>query len=691
MEVGVGDDDFAGFGVGDEACGHVEGVADAAEVGAAKGGHGDDLDVAHGHADVDAFGGLDLVDLALPFVGDGGADVEEAAGAVEGVADVVVFGVGEAVEGDDFVSDELVEHAAGVEDELAGFGVEAGEGLADDLVVGGVADVAGEVGEVGAEDDGVGVVAGGEDGAFVEFVVGAEVAEFPEAEVPEEGGLDVVAFPVFLEGVAASGFVEGDFEFDDVGGGEGVDFEVEVAGDEGEEVGFVPDFEFEAGLEAGVELGVELFPVGVEVGVEDEDDAGGGFEGAGFGAVFAGEVGDEALGGVAVFDFEVVGEGVGELDFDVGEGGFVVGVGGEGDFLGDVDLFGLELVLFEVDEAAEAGADFFEEGAQFGVEGFFLGVCVGFGGHGCGGRVLAGDGEGDGGAFVDFGFDPHAAAVFFGDVVGFGEAVAVAVGFVGGGVGGAVAGFDDFGDFFGGDAAAGVGYGEGELGAVVDEGDGDGAAGGGVFAGVGGEVADGVLEDFGHEDVGAFDALEVEGDEVVVFGFFLGGEGDAVAALAVLFDGAEDVEEALFELFDGEGFEASVVLAAGEHFEDADVEDFEDGVDDLLGFVDEGVVAGVDALGGEDVGDVAEDEFAVVADLLDGGEGLSGGVEALVDGVAGLEAAFEAVGVFEAGADDFDVAHEDAEDVADGVHFEFGSFIVGEGVGEVDFLLHGGG
>jgi len=36
-----------------------------------------DLDVASRDGDVSAGGGLDLIDLALPFVGDGGPNVDE--------------------------------------------------------------------------------------------------------------------------------------------------------------------------------------------------------------------------------------------------------------------------------------------------------------------------------------------------------------------------------------------------------------------------------------------------------------------------------------------------------------------------------------------------------------------------------------------------------------------------------------
>src|SRR6266540_1678450 len=63
-----------------EARGEVEAIADDGKTGVVQRAHGDELHLAHRHTDMDAARGLEVVDLALPFAGDGRADVQQARG-----------------------------------------------------------------------------------------------------------------------------------------------------------------------------------------------------------------------------------------------------------------------------------------------------------------------------------------------------------------------------------------------------------------------------------------------------------------------------------------------------------------------------------------------------------------------------------------------------------------------------------
>jgi hypothetical protein len=226
-------------------------------------------------------------------------------------------------------------------------------------------------------------------------------------------------------------------------------------------------------------------------------------------------------------------------------------------------------------------------------------------------------------------------------------------------------------DVAGRDAAAGVFDHEPQPHRILEERRGDAAAGLGVFAGVGDEVAQHVLKHRGHPQAVAVGALDLE-IEVVVARLLLerGVVEDAVAAVAVFLDGGKHVQKAPPQLLDGELLPPARRLRAGEQFARPHAQDGEDGVEVGERLRHVGVRAQRRA-GGEGGVDFSAPRGNVRLAVMRGGEALRAVAEVGGQAVAQREAAGEQrVVLREREAEEGEFAAQDVEDVEHAVHLQ---------------------
>src|SRR5262249_36981654 len=112
----IADHDLAGAGGGHEPGCDVESVPHGAHVGAAEWPQRDDFQVTQRHADMHAGSVLYPIDLPLPAVRNGVADVQKGLSGVQGAVDEIGLVLGNPEQPGDFVPYELVQHPAVVED-----------------------------------------------------------------------------------------------------------------------------------------------------------------------------------------------------------------------------------------------------------------------------------------------------------------------------------------------------------------------------------------------------------------------------------------------------------------------------------------------------------------------------------------------------------------------------------------------